>query len=407
MKRINSKLIAVTVLLAVLSVGVMCTSHKIFERKEIEVSSSQEVLESLPPVEEKPKKTSVSFAAAGDNLVHDNIYKQALERTGGESFDFTLPYEQVEELISCKDLAFINQEAPIAEDVAPLSGYPCFNAPKAVGERMTDMGFNLVGIANNHMFDKGDAGLLAHMDFWESREEVLLCMGAWRNPEDMKKPLLVEKNGITFGFVPMTEHTNGLNAQKGSSIRYIRTDEWELIKPQIDMINRDADFQIAVVHWGTEGSLDANEGQKYLAKKLSDEGIDLIIGCHSHTLQPLEWIVREDGTRTLVIYSLGNFISSQSAAPNMLGAVMQINIEKNLLTNETYISSARLHPVVTHYDGNGRRDVRIIPLERYTNELASKHGVRAVYPGFSVEYLESIVSKNVPFEFLQEIPVNP
>ena len=407
MKRITSKLIIITVVLAVLSVGIMYGSHELLNKeKEEEKEPSQEVIESVPEIV-KPANPSVSFVAVGDNLIHDNIYKQAAARAGGNGFDFSLPYEKVERLISCNDIAFINQEAPIAEDVAPLSGYPCFNSPKAVGERMLDMGFNLVGIANNHMFDQGDSGLLAHMDFWESHEEVLLCMGAWRKPEDMEKPLLVEKNGITFGFVPMTEHTNGLNAKKGSSIRYIRTDEWELIKPQIDMINEQADFQIAVVHWGTEGILDANEGQKYLAKKLSDEGIDLIIGCHSHTLQPVEWIVREDGTRTLVIYSLGNFISSQSASPNMLGGVMQMNIEKDLDTDETYIRSARLEPVVTHYDGPERRDVRIIPLSEYTDEMASNHGVRANYPGFSVDYLKGIVERNVPFEFLQEVPVNP
>ena len=400
-------LVARVVLVSCFSIALMYGTYVFLVKGKEAEKVNENIEESIPRLSsDESQKTSVTFAAAGDNLIHDNIYMQASQRAGGNGFDFFMPYEKVERLIKGTDIAFINQESPIAEDVAPISGYPRFNSPKAVGERMVDLGFNLIGISNNHMFDKNTKGLLAHMDFWES-QDILLCMGAWRTPENMEKPLLIEKNDITFGFIPMTEHTNGLNAEKGSPVRYIRTDEWDLIKKQLDLINKASDFQVASIHWGIENSLDASSEQRSLAKRLSDEGIDLIIGCHSHTLQPVEWIVRKDGTRTLVIYSLGNFISSMMNSQNMLGGIMHMTIEKDFSTNETYIQSARLHPIVTQYEGRARKNVRIIPLDEYTDELAANHGVKADYPGFSLSYLEGIVKRNVPYEFLSDVPVNP
>lgn len=401
-------LILRVIVVSCFSVALMYGTYVFFVREKDTSAIKGETEENLASLSsvENLEKTSVTFAAVGDNLIHNNIYMQAKERAGAKGFDFSMPYEKVERLIKGADIAFINQESPIAEDIGPLSGYPRFNSPKAVGEHMVDLGFNLIGISNNHMFDQNTKGLLAHMDFWDS-QDILMCIGAWRTPEDMEKPLLLEKNGITFGFVPMTEHTNGLNAEKGSPVRYIRTDEWDLIKKQLDMINKEADFQVASIHWGIENSLDASSAQKNLAKRLSDEGVDLIIGCHSHTLQPIEWIVREDGTRTLVIYSLGNFISSMMDSQNMLGGIMRMTIEKDLSTDETYIQSARLHPIVTQYEGKGRKNVRIIPLEEYTEELAASHGVKADYPNFSLSYLEGIVKRNIPLEFLNNVPINP
>ncbi len=401
------KLVIKVALLSCLCVALMYGTYVFFSKNISYEESRHQEKQNVPlPALTQEKRTSVTFAAVGDNLIHDNIYMQAKKRAGGSGFDFSLPYERAERFIKGMDIAFINQESPIAEDVSPLSGYPRFNSPKAVGGHIAEMGFNLIGISNNHMLDNGEEGAISHMDFWEN-QGVLMCMGMWRNPKEMEKPLLLEKNEITFGFLPMTEHTNGLSLPKDSPLRYIRTDEWQLIKNQLDMINKQSDFQVAVIHWGVENSLDASKAQRDLAKRLSDEGIDLIIGSHSHTLQPIEWITGENGRRTLVIYSLGNFISSMLDKQNMLGGIMQMTIEKDFAADETYIKNARLHPIVTQYEGRDRRNVRIIPLEEYTDELAANHGVRADYPEFSVEYLKSIISKNVPYEFLNSAPLNP
>ncbi len=363
---------------------------------------------SLPePVEENPDAV-VRLRAVGDNLIHDSIYRQAAEYAGGEGFDFGPVYEHVAALVADADLSFINQETIIAERLFPLSGYPLFNTPEALGEHMVEIGFDLVNVANNHMFDMGEAGLEAALDFWE--EQGVQVFGAWRSEEAMQQPVLTEKNGITIAWVPMTEHTNGLSLPASTAMRYIRTDERELIRQQIELAQANADFVIVVPHWGTEYSLSPNDNQLELAQWFADLGVDLVLGSHSHTLQPIEWRTGQGGNRTLVVYSLGNFVGSMLYPQNMLGGMLDLEITKDGETGEVSITHAGLIPTVIHYEGLGTH-LRVYPFSEYTDELAASHGLVelaasydvAIAPGsFSMDYMREILDSNIPEEFRQD-----
>lgn len=351
-----------------------------------------------PSPEPEPEPAKLHFMAAGDNLIHDNIYKQAAARTGGDGFDFNPPYQHISGLFEGADVAFINQESLIAERIAPLSGYPLFNSPEAVGNKVVDMGFNVVCTANNHMFDMGEAGLIASMDYWDA--QPVLPIGAWRTEADMQRPLTIERQGIKIGFVPVTEHTNGLKLPAQTPLRFIRSDEYELMKQQVELARANSDFVVVSIHWGTENSNSTNDNQLELAQMFADWGVDLVLGHHSHTLQPMEWRTGQSGKRTLVVYSLGNFISSMLDPQNMLGGVLDLDIEKDGKTGEAAITRAKMIPVVTQYDTTGRRDVRIYPFADYTDALVSQHGMKQMQGHFSISYMAGIIKKNIPTEFL-------
>lgn len=360
--------------------------------------SVPEVPAPQPESEPEPEPSKLHFMAAGDNLIHDNIYKQAAARTGGNGFDFDPPYQYIAEMFKDANVAFINQESLIAESVAPLSGYPQFNSPEAVGNKLVDMGFNVICMANNHMFDMREAGLIASMDYWDA--QPVLSMGAWRTEEDMQRPLIIEKEGIKIGFVPVTEHTNGLKLPAETPLRFIRSDEKELMKQQVALARANSDFVVVSIHWGTENSNNTNDNQLELSQMFADWGVDLVLGHHSHTLQPMEWRTGQSGKRTLVVYSLGNFISSMLDPQNMLGGVLDLDIEKDPKTGETAITRAKMIPIVTQYDTTGRQNVRIYPFAGYTDALVSQHGMKQWHGHFSVSYLSGIIKKNIPAEFL-------
>lgn len=353
-----------------------------------------------PQPQEEAEPSVVRFMAAGDNLIHDNIYKQAANRTGGNGFDFDPPYQYVVPLFEGADLSFINQETIIAESVYELSGYPLFNSPEAVGDKLADMGFDIVCMANNHMFDMGEKGLIAALDYWEGKaDEGILPIGVWRNEQDMQKPITYEKNGITFGFVPITEHTNGLKLPKDTDLRFIRSDEYELMEQQVKLARENSDFVVVSIHWGTENSTETNDNQLYLAQLFADWGVDLVLGHHSHTLQPMEWRTGRSGNKTLVVYSLGNFISSMLDPQNMLGGILDIEITKPQ-DGKPEITKAKMIPIVTQYDTTARREVRIYPFSDYNEELLYKHGMKEWHSNFSISYMEGIINKNIPEEFL-------
>ncbi len=101
---------------------------------------------------------------------------------------------------------------------------------------------------------------------------------------------------------------------------------------------------------------------------MTERGADLIMGSHPHVVEPAEWIETENGGKALVFYSLGNYVSRQKEAANLVGAMGKVKICSNE-ERGTYIDSASVMPTVTHYNANSR-EFRVYPLKDYTDELA-------------------------------------
>ena len=96
----------------------------------------------------------VTFAAVGDNLIHDTVYEQAAARSSG-GYDFTDAYERIADYIAEPDVAILNQETIISTE-HNVSSYPMFNSPVEVGEEMLEIGFDVFNIATNHSLDCGE-----------------------------------------------------------------------------------------------------------------------------------------------------------------------------------------------------------------------------------------------------------
>ncbi|MEG1942974.1 MAG: CapA family protein, partial [Angelakisella sp.] len=123
---------------------------------------------------------SITLLAAGDNLIHDVIYKQARARATDGKYDFIPAYSAVMPIIQAADIAVINQETILASDVAEVSSYPCFCSPTELGEQLLEIGFDVFTQANNHSYDKGSAGIRACMDFWDKHPKAL-SVGIYRD----------------------------------------------------------------------------------------------------------------------------------------------------------------------------------------------------------------------------------
>ena len=80
----------------------------------------------------------------------------------------------------------------------------------------------------------------------------------------------------------------------------------EKVKQDIEEVRDQVDVLIVAMHWGREYTHTPTDLEVKTAKYLASLDVDIIIGTHPHVIQPLTWI--DD---TLVIYSLGNFISNQ------------------------------------------------------------------------------------------------
>lgn len=365
-----------------------------------------DVPENLPEIPEIPEiqqPEKVSFIACGDNLVHTSVYTQAKINAEGtdKDYDFLPMYEYLADDIKNADLAFINQETPLAESIKPISGYPVFNSPDRVGYDLAELGFDIIGIANNHMLDASASGYLKTIEFWENIPDVI-SIGGYKNKEDYENIRIVEKNGIKIALLAFTYSTNGIKLPSNSEmvIPYYDDEEIDRLTKKSKEL---ADCVIVSIHWGeVEGSFDVDERQKRKAQIMVDNGVDVIIGHHTHVLQPLKWVERADGGRTLLAYSLGNFLSGMMYSKFMVGGMLGFDIVK--YDDGIKIENASFIPTMCHYlhDGNLANSFKLYRFSDYTEELEKEHGAHRFDKGMSIEYMRGIIDRMIPDEFLTE-----
>ena len=273
-------------------------------------------------IEQKEKVTSASVIAVGDNLIHSSVYKDANRLANYNGYDFKPMYELIKPIVSKYDLAYYNQESILGGTELGLNDYPTFNSPQETGDAMIDAGFNLVSLATNHTMDSGERAVLASRKYWDSKKDKVMAVGSYASFDDRNKIDIREVNGIKYTMLNYTYGTNGISVPNGKEylVNVWPTDldindperdtEYQnykkTVKEDIDRVRDKVDLLIVAMHWGVEYTHEPTEYEKDMAKYLSSLGVNVIIGTHPHVIQPVTWI--DD---TLVIYSLGNFISAQ------------------------------------------------------------------------------------------------
>lgn len=261
---------------------------------------------------------------AGDAMQHQ-AQLDAARRSGGE-WDYSECFQSVAPWFKTADLAVVNLETPIGP--APHSGYPCFNAPESFLQALRDAGFDLFLTANNHTLDRRDRGLRHTLDALDAHS--LPHLGTYHDAaaRDSLLPHIRNVQGFRIGFLNYTYGTNGIEARDGACVDYIDT-----LQMRSDIFATragGAELVCVCVHWGDEYHMLPNASQRSLASWLQREGVEMIIGSHPHVVQPMELRENADGTRCLVVYSLGNFISNMRTRDTRGGAVVSVRLERDI-----------------------------------------------------------------------------
>ena len=249
----------------------------------------------------KDETKKMSLVAVGDCLIHGAVYMDA--RTGSNSYDFSKMIELVGPEIEKYDLRYYNQETIIGGKKLGVSHYPRFNSPEEIGDNMVDLGFNLISLVNNHTLDKNEEGILNSNEYWKTKN--VITAGTYSSQDERDDIKVYEKNGIKYAFLAYTTTTNGLSVPQGKDY-LVNVYSEEQVKEDIDKIKDKVDVIIVSMHWGEEYLFEPTDNQKEIAKYLSSLGVNLIIGSHPHVVEPVGYV-----NDTLVIYSLGNFLSGQ------------------------------------------------------------------------------------------------
>jgi hypothetical protein len=261
-----------------------------------------------------PGAVEFVLAATGDTFPHENI--QAV----GEAQGYDVLFEHVRPFLRAADVGYTNLDGAMLAG-AGYTGYPLFNFNPQLATALRNAGVTLVSTANNHILDRGPAGLDATLGVLDANG--IAHHGAVRSDaQGVHTPFLpftLRRDGasIRVAFLSFTWGTNGIPDPYGQVNLLWESNAYgsqggirQSVLDAVAAARQASDVVIVAAHWGYEYQFYPDAVQVAGAQALTAAGADVILGTQSHTLQPVDW-VEAGGRRALVFYSLANFLASQ------------------------------------------------------------------------------------------------
>ena len=285
---------------------------------EIQKEAGQEKGNPLPENEEI---SSLKIVLVGDIML-DRGVKDKIEKEGNGDYKF--PFLKIAPYLQKVDVVFGNLEGPITSDGQRVgSEYSFRDDPKCI-EGLKYAHFNVLSLANNHILDYGQQGLVDTISIL--KESGILYVGAGMNLKDTFSLKIKEIGGVKIGFLAFTEFGSKYWWPKENSpgVAYLPERNFRYAKGEIEEAKKKVDILIVSLHAGEEYSNTPTDFQKKFSKMAIEAGADIVVGHHPHAIQSIEryktgWID----------YSLGNFIFDQFfSEETMKGEILEVKVDK-------------------------------------------------------------------------------
>ena len=362
---------------------------------------------------EKDNIKEIDIVAVGDFLIHKEILATQYNEES-DSYDFTNTIQYVKGYLENASLTIANMEGTLSGiENFGYSGYPSFNAPDELADAMKDAGIDIVNNMNNHTLDRSNKGFYRTRSFL--KEKGFDVIGTRENTNESRY-VIKDVEGIKVGItsysytvtgeggrralngIVIDEDVDGLmNTYRSDTIDY----DLENMKVEIEKMKADgAEVIVFYMHWGDEYELEPNQEQVYMANYLANAGVDIIFGTHPHSIQPIDVIETEEGKEVPVIYSMGNFLSSQRTERienpyTEDGVIVSVKVTKDD-ENGIKVEYPKYMPTwVNWFEKEERLFYEVVPANKNDSEYLTEEGKVRVVESFNrtKEIIESYSEK--------------
>lgn len=369
-QRIILGVLAVILILVVVLIAKGCSAGEAEEAQ----SPQEETFVPPEPVEEETEPdVTATLAAVGDIMMYSD--QIAAAKISDTEYDFSSCFDAISPYTVSPDLTVGNLELNFT-GTEPYGGnpraIPYFNAPEVLASNLADIGFDILQTGNTYSIMNGITGLQSTIKFLNQAGIDHIGTHATDPAESGSGGVVLrEVNGISFAFIGFTKGVNGMTLPTNNpyAVDLLYTDYNSNYK-QIDTTSilervdaakaTNADVIIAMLHWGSEYDLEISDSQKDIQDLLFRNGVDVILGSHSHVVGPMEMVEVEttDGEKKecFVAYSLGNFISSMSNDDNAYtqdSVILNLEFTKSGETGNTAITDVSYTPLYILDRGEG------------------------------------------------------
>lgn len=399
-KRLTIGLIAAAVVLALCGLMILLLQHS---ATPAPTEPSDAVTQ---PVITQPTdpETIISIAFGGDLNVTDKTVAAGVTDGG---YDYTDVFMDVVPLLAGSDAAVLNLEGNL---IGAPYGTESSSAPPEMLEALRRAGVDLIQMANSYSISNGLIGLRNTLD--GIRQAGMEPMGAYGSNEEFESSkgfTLRSIRGVKVAFVSFTKGMDSLGLPAGSEncVNLLYTDYTstyqEVNTEGITKILRDIeqekpDVTVALLHWGSEYNNQVSGTQTEIVKLMQKEGVDAIIGTHSHYVQTMEYDAEKG---TVVAYSLGDFFGDSEKNYTNSSVILQLEITKDNVAGTAKITGVDYTPVYTQTperDGVERMKLLRIPDAMAAYEADSLHKVSAETYAAMKSALSRIKSRMEPGE---------
>ncbi len=385
-KRVKRTLFAAALALAVCGVAFYNLTKDILPEKQEEeqvqqtVETPTESSRPTTPVQKDPI-TTIHIKAAGDLNVTDSVVNSGIAIGG---FDFSPVFKDVAGILSDADLTVMNFEGNVFGE--PY-GTATTSAPIELIRTLRTCGVDLLQMANSCAINNGLNGLTATLN--AIRSAGIEPVGAYASEAELRTSkgyTITEVQGIKVAFVAFTKGLGGRGMPAGNenlvnllytdySTTYQKIDQERIQTILKNVSTEKPDITIALLHWGSEYNDDISKTQKSIVSLLQKQGVDIILGTHPHTLQP---IVFDESAGTLVAYSLGDFFGEADRGATNYSVILDIEITKDANAGITRVTDFDYIPIYTVREGEstGNKDRRVVriakAIEAHENNFLDK-----------------------------------
>jgi Bacterial capsule synthesis protein PGA_cap len=223
----------------------------------------------------------------------------------------------VRDVIEGADLAMANFENPAPNRWTWHTSKTVFTADPTLIDGLADAGIDYVSLANNHIGDAGDNGILQTIANLKKRG--LKSSGAGKDLAAARKPAIFDVSGTRVGILAYDAIAPGYHAAKGEAGSSKLT--IKAVEAGVKAARKSgAKVVIVFPHWGVEYRYSPFQNQQRLARQIIDAGADMIIGNHAHYAAAVEIYKGKP-----IWYALGNFVFDQTwSEPTMEGVTLEL-----------------------------------------------------------------------------------
>jgi len=240
------------------------------------------------------------------------------------------PFDGSAAWLSQADLTMGNLEGVVGESAGEATSAEAIYLviPPSAIEQASQAGFDLLGLANNHAFDQGSAGLQQTVESLQRFDMIPLGVFRSGDPAVYYQIYELDDHRLAFLAVNTVSSPDSIEAAsqpvKPGDLQILAWDP-QLIPEQVRLASQYVDAVIVSIHWGYEYQGRHDPAQEAIAQMLVEAGADLVIGHHPHTLQDTQLFVQADSGRpAFCAYSLGNFVSDQLQSETRLGLALRL-----------------------------------------------------------------------------------